>query len=53
MAKANNILKIEATVGELTFFKLGIKSFISKKGSVSKESIETDTGVVRTRENKN
>jgi hypothetical protein len=51
MAKANGILKIEGTVEDLTFFKLGGKSFVRKKGGVSKERIETDPSFVRTREN--
>jgi len=51
MAKANGILKIEGTVEELTFFKLGGKNFVRKKGGVSKERIETDPSFVRTREN--
>lgn len=51
MAKANGILKIEGTVEDLTFYKKDGKSFVRKKGGVSKERIENDPNYVRTREN--
>jgi hypothetical protein len=51
MAKSNGILKIEGTVEDLTFYKKDGKSFVRRKGGVSKERIETDPNYVRTREN--
>lgn len=53
MAKANGILKIEGTVEDLTFFKKDGKSFVRRKGGVSKERIASDPNYVRTRENNN
>ena len=53
MAKANGILKIEGTVEDLTFYKKDGKSFVRRKGGVSKERIATDPNYVRTRENNN
>ena len=51
MAKSNGILKIEGTLDELTFYNKDGKSFVRKKGGVSKERIENDPNYVRTREN--
>ena len=53
MAKANGILNIEGTVENFTFFKKDGKSFVRRKGGVSKQRIETDPNYVRTRENMN
>jgi hypothetical protein len=53
MAKANGILKIEGTIEELTFFKKDGKSFVRRKGGVSKERIASDPNYIRTRENNN
>lgn len=53
MAKADGILNIEGTVENLTFFKKDGKSFVRRKGGVSKQRIETDPNYVRTRENMN
>ncbi|UPT70711.1 MAG: hypothetical protein M0D53_16870 [Flavobacterium sp. JAD_PAG50586_2] len=51
MAKSNGILKIEGTVEDLTFYKQDGKTFVRRKGGVSKNRIETDPNYVRTREN--
>jgi len=51
MAKSNGILNIEGTVENLTFFKKDGKSFVRKKGGISKERILNDPNFVRTREN--
>lgn len=51
MARANGIIKIEGTVEDLTFYKKDGKSFVRRKGGVSKERIESDPNYVRTREN--
>jgi len=51
MAKQDGIMKIEGTVENFTFYKKDGKSFVRKKGGVSKERIATDPSYVRTREN--
>lgn len=51
MAKSNGILNIEGTVDNLTFFKKDGKSFVRKKGGISKDRILNDPNFVRTREN--
>lgn len=51
MAKSNGLIKIEGTVEDLTFYQRNGKSFVRKKGGVSRERIMNDPSYVRTREN--
>jgi hypothetical protein len=51
MAKTSGIIKIEGTIEDLTFYKKDGKSYVRKKGGISKERIENDPNFIRTREN--
>ncbi|CAM3545096.1 hypothetical protein FLGE108171_02150 [Flavobacterium gelidilacus] len=51
MARSNGLIKIEGTVEDLTFYQKNGKSFVRKKGGVSRERILNDPNYVRTREN--
>jgi len=52
MAKLKSILKIEGTLGDLTFYKGKNGEYMARtKGGVSKSRIEKDPAFVRTREN--
>ena len=51
MAKNSSLLKIEGTLGELTFYKSKDGFLVRTKGGVSKSRIATDPAFSRTREN--
>jgi len=51
MAKNTSLLKIEGTLGELTFYKSQDGFLVKTKGGVSKQRIENDPAFSRTREN--
>ena len=51
MAKQSSFIKIEGTLGGLTFFKSHDGYLIRNKGGVSKSRIENDPAFARTREN--
>ncbi len=51
MARQNGILKIEGTVGGMTFYKSKDGYLVREKGGVSKERIQNDPAFARTREN--
>lgn len=51
MAQQKGIIKIEGTIGELTFYKSQDGHLVKTKGGVSAERIATDPTFVRTREN--
>jgi hypothetical protein len=51
MAKQRSIIKIEGTIGDLTFYKSGDGYMVREKGGVSAERIATDPAFQRTREN--
>ena len=51
MPKQNGFLKVEGTMGDVSFYKKGEDFFIRSKGGVSKERILTDPAFKRTREN--
>lgn len=51
MARQNGILKIEGTVGGMTFYKTKDGNLVREKGGVSKERILNDPAFARTREN--
>lgn len=51
MAQQKGIIKIEGTIGELTFYKSQDGHLVKTKGGVSAERIATDPNFVRTREN--
>jgi hypothetical protein len=51
MAKNTGLLKIEGTLGELTFYKSQDGFLVKTKGGVSKQRIENDPAFSRTREN--
>ena len=51
MARQKGILKIEGTIGDVTFYKSKDGHLAKAKGGVSKERIMTDPKFVRTREN--
>ena len=51
MAKQKGILKIEGTIGGMTFYKSQDGHLVREKGGVSGERIANDPAFVRTREN--
>ena len=51
MAVQKSILKIEGTVGGLTFYKSGGVHLVKEKGGVSADKIANDPNFARTREN--
>lgn len=51
MAKNDGILKIQGTLGNLTFYKTQDGSLVRTKGGVSKKRIMKDPAFARTREN--
>lgn len=51
MAQQKSILKIEGTVGGLTFYKMNGVHLVKEKGGVSAAKIASDPNFVRTREN--
>jgi len=53
MAKNKSIIKIEGSIGDLTFYKKGNGYFVRSKGGVSKSKIMSDPAFIRTRENMN
>lgn len=51
MAKQEGLVKMEGTVGDLSFYKRKGEYHVRKKGGVSAERIRTDPAFARTREN--
>lgn len=51
MAKQNGFLKVEGTLGDISFYKSKDRFLIRAKGGVSKERIMSDPAFKRTREN--
>jgi hypothetical protein len=51
MARNSGLLKIEGTLGELTFYKSKDGFLVRTKGGISKSRIESDPAFSRTREN--
>ncbi len=51
MAEQKGLIKIEGTIGDLTFYKSQDGHLVKTKGGVSAERIATDPTFVRTREN--
>lgn len=51
MARQKGILKVEGTIGDITFYKTQDGHLAKSKGGVSKERILTDPKFIRTREN--
>ena len=51
MAKLKSLLKIEGTLGGITFYKTKDGNLVREKGGVSKEKILNDPRYARTREN--
>lgn len=51
MARQKGIIKIEGTVGDLTFYRSGDGYLVREKGGISAERIATDPAFQRTREN--
>ena len=51
MAKQKGIIKLEGTIGDITFYKSMDGHLARAKGGVSAERIKTDPAFVRTREN--
>lgn len=51
MAQQKGIIKIEGTLGDLTFYKSQDGHLVKSKGGVSAERIATDPTFARTREN--
>jgi len=51
MAKLNGILKIEGTIGNMTFYKNDGKYLVKEKSSISADRIANDPKFARTREN--
>jgi hypothetical protein len=51
MARQNGILKLEGTIGDITFYKSQDGHLAKAKGGVSKDRILTDPKFIRTREN--
>jgi len=53
MAKQNGFLKVEGTLGDISFYKNKDNFYIRSKGGVNKERIMNDPAFKRTRENGN
>lgn len=51
MAKQKGLIKIEGTVGDLTFYNSGGEDLVRSKGGVSADRINSDPAFARTREN--
>lgn len=51
MAKQKGIIKIDGTLGDITFYKSQDGYLVKEKSAISKERIMTDPAFVRTREN--
>ncbi len=51
MARQNGLLKIDGTVGGMTFYRSKDGNMVREKGGVSKERIANDPAFARTREN--
>lgn len=51
MAKVRGIIKIQGTLGDLTFYKEKTEQLVRRKGGVSKKRIARDAAFARTREN--
>lgn len=51
MAKSSGLIKIEGTIGGVTFYKTADGQFAREKGGVSREKIMRDPSFERTREN--
>ncbi|HMG16524.1 MAG TPA: hypothetical protein VK590_13795 [Saprospiraceae bacterium] len=51
MARQSSLIKLEGSVGDLTFVKTKRGYFVRKKASMSKARIQTDPNFQRTREN--
>ena len=51
MARQNGLLKIQGTIGGMTFSRTKDGDLVREKGGVSKERIATDPAFARTREN--
>ena len=51
MAIQSGIIKIEGTIGGLTFYKVGNQYFVKGKSSLTRERVLNDEGFERTREN--
>ena len=51
MAKQDGVVKMEGTIGDLSFFKRKGEYHVRKKGGVSGDRIRTDPAFQRTREN--
>ncbi len=50
-AKQKSFIKIQGTVGDLTFYQKDGTHFLKTKSSISKEKIQSDPNFLRTREN--
>ncbi len=53
MPRVNGVVNLQGSYDDMTFFKREGKSFMRKRGGVTKQRIETDPNFVRTRENMN
>jgi hypothetical protein len=53
MAKQTGIFKIEGTLEDVTFYKLGGEFYVRSKSSLDAQRVETDPAFQRTRENAN
>lgn len=51
MGKQSGLIKIEGTIGDLTFYKSGGQALVRTKGGVSADRINSDPAFARTREN--
>ncbi|MFT3979451.1 MAG: hypothetical protein QM687_03205 [Ferruginibacter sp.] len=51
MAKQRSIIKLEGTIGDITFLKTADGYLAKEKSQVSKDRISTDPAFIRTREN--
>ena len=51
MARQSSFLKLEGTIGDVTFYKGANGSFARQKGGISKSRILNDPNFQRTREN--
>lgn len=51
MGKLDGIIKIQGTLGDLTFYKSADGHMVRTKGGISKQRIKNDPAFIRTREN--